>query len=317
MDTLGISDLDETLRAAARQALHDWGRPIDDLEDLVQDSWTFYLERPSVQTFISRANTETGRRRVFYNLKQGKDGKMVRAGIMSQIISGEQAATNVFRGDDVVSQDEIRDWLLGKSTNKGLGRLIQAGLDQVEQQHVEYREAIRDRFERGIVYGRADLAASKVLSRALKALTEAVNQKMIAEGGRSAITSRPGKGGSASPTSRRGSKYADPTADLALGFIAGGDIEHEVYDGTTTTYRQEFEMETIPIGAGTSGGRAEWLDLFEGSINDRTDMYRAQVFPELYPDEKPMLVENWHPEDREAFVGGEYTPGYRRLRVVK
>lgn len=76
-------------------------------------------------------------------------------------------------------------------------------------------------------------------------------------------------------------------------------------------------METMPIGAGTSGGRAEWLDLFEGSINDRTDMYRAQVFPELYPDEKPMLVENWHPEDREAFVGGEYTPGYRRLRVVK
>jgi hypothetical protein len=46
-------------------------------------------------------------------------------------------------------------------------------------------------------------------------------------------------------------------------------------------------------------------------------MYRAQVFPEMYPNEKPMLLQNWHPEDLAAYVGGEYTPGYRRLRVVK
>ena len=78
-----------------------------------------------------------------------------------------------------------------------------------------------------------------------------------------------------------------------------------------TTYREEFEKQTLPIGSGTisPGPLSAGLDLFEGEINDRTDMYRAAVFPELYPDEKPMLVENWHEEDRAAYCGGEYTEG--------
>lgn len=315
MDSVGSFDLDSTLRAAARQALHDWGRPVDDMEDLVQEAWAFYLERPSVQTFVSRANTETGRRRVFYNLKQGKDGKMVRAGIMSQIISGEQAQLNVFRGEDVISQEEIKDWLAGTSTNKYLGKLIQAGLDQVEAQSPEYREAIRSRYELGKVIPRTDNARMMKLHHAVRALTERVNSVALAEKQGEEVRKRPTKKGLGAKKVK--GVHSDPTADMALGLIAGGDIEYEVHDGSTTTYRQEFEMETLPIGAGTTGGQAEWLDLFEGEINDRTDMYRAQVFPELYPNEKPMLVENWHPEDREMYLGGEYTTGYRRLRVVK
>lgn len=37
------------------------------------------------------------------------------------------------------------------------------------------------------------------------------------------------------------------------------------------------------------------------------DTYRAAVMPELYPDARPMRVDLWHPEDRAAFCGGEWT----------
>lgn len=34
-----------------------------------------------------------------------------------------------------------------------------------------------------------------------------------------------------------------------------------------------------------------------------SEMYRAQVFPELFPHEKRMLIENWSAEDREMYCG--------------
>jgi hypothetical protein len=38
----------------------------------------------------------------------------------------------------------------------------------------------------------------------------------------------------------------------------------------------------------------------------RAQMYQAQVVPEEFPHERPMLVDQWHPEDRVAFCGGSY-----------
>lgn len=35
-----------------------------------------------------------------------------------------------------------------------------------------------------------------------------------------------------------------------------------------------------------------------------SEMYRAQVFPELWPHEKPMLIHNWSDDDIEMFVKG-------------
>ena len=35
-----------------------------------------------------------------------------------------------------------------------------------------------------------------------------------------------------------------------------------------------------------------------------SEMYRAQVFPELWPHEKPMLIQNWSDDDIEMFVKG-------------
>lgn len=36
-----------------------------------------------------------------------------------------------------------------------------------------------------------------------------------------------------------------------------------------------------------------------------SEFYRAQVFPELYPHEKPMLIHRWPKQDREMYCGVE------------
>jgi len=44
-----------------------------------------------------------------------------------------------------------------------------------------------------------------------------------------------------------------------------------------------------------------------------SEFYRAQLTPDLFPHEKPMLIENWTQNDRETYCGGEWTLGYLRL----
>ena len=41
-----------------------------------------------------------------------------------------------------------------------------------------------------------------------------------------------------------------------------------------------------------------------------SEFYRAQVFPELFPHERQMRLENWSFEDLEMYVGGVFTEGY-------
>lgn len=54
------------------------------------------------------------------------------------------------------------------------------------------------------------------------------------------------------------------------------------------------------------------LSLFDGLFNGmpRSELYRAQVFPEVFPHEKRMLVENWSTDDQQMYVCGKYTRGY-------
>ena len=41
--------------------------------------------------------------------------------------------------------------------------------------------------------------------------------------------------------------------------------------------------------------------LFNGLA--RVEMYRAQIIPDLFPNQKRMLIENWSAEDREMYCG--------------
>ncbi|ALA48155.1 hypothetical protein AU152_gp42 [Mycobacterium phage Phlei] len=52
------------------------------------------------------------------------------------------------------------------------------------------------------------------------------------------------------------------------------------------------------------------MNLFDDTFNGagRSEMYRYQLTPDLFPHEKPMLLDNWSPEDLEMYVGGCFTP---------
>lgn len=47
-------------------------------------------------------------------------------------------------------------------------------------------------------------------------------------------------------------------------------------------------------------------NLFDPTFNGlaASEFYRAQIFPELFPHQKPMLVNNWPKDDIEMFVTG-------------
>lgn len=48
------------------------------------------------------------------------------------------------------------------------------------------------------------------------------------------------------------------------------------------------------------------ISIFDCAFNGmpRSEMYRALIFPELFPHEKRMLIENWPRQDVEEYCGG-------------
>lgn len=54
------------------------------------------------------------------------------------------------------------------------------------------------------------------------------------------------------------------------------------------------------------GDGSPLTNIFDSGFNGaRSEMYRAQVHPDMFPDEKPMRIENWSQQDREMYVGGD------------
>lgn len=55
------------------------------------------------------------------------------------------------------------------------------------------------------------------------------------------------------------------------------------------------------------------ISIFDCAFNGmpRSEMYRALIFPELFPHEKRMLIENWPTQDVEEYCGCEHTKGYK------
>jgi hypothetical protein len=48
------------------------------------------------------------------------------------------------------------------------------------------------------------------------------------------------------------------------------------------------------------------FDVSFGSMPGGT-MYQEWAIPGTHPDERQPVIKNWHPEDRAAYLGGEYT----------
>ncbi|AEJ94555.1 hypothetical protein PBI_ACHEBE_49 [Mycobacterium phage Achebe] len=285
----------EVLEAAAKSALATWGRE-GGLDDLVQDLWVWYLERPETQRKLAELS------------KPEAITTVRRAAI--QILTEQVLAGNNFNGRNLYSSEAVKDVLKDRSTNRYLKDIMPTAMAALEKQNPDHAEALRVRYEDG---GKPD---KDVLFRAHKAITEQVNIIAITAGDVSSAAVQ-------AETRKSSGGRSDPTADAAIALIEKGDEEHELEDKDgnvtgTTTYRTELANVFDDWITQSTGDSSEvHLDIFDGMFNgdDRTSMYRAQVFPELYPDEKPMLIHNWPAEDREMYCGGEYTPGY--LRLVK
>ncbi len=286
--------LDRLFRKAAQSVVADWCIE-DGLDDLTQDLWVWYLERPGTQQKLSE-------------MEAGEKVSVVKKAA-HQIVSRKVLEDDVASGRLTYSSEAVKDCLKGKSTNKYLKRLVPRALDSIAPQ---YAEAIKNRYETGLLpCGESEQQALKF---AHKALTAQVNVLMLTEEpkGRNAVfpETRRSKGG-----------HSDPTLDAVLGLLsdkADKRIQtvntHKEPTGDTS-YRVEmlsvfddWFARTIP----PEGTRKSYMSLTDNFFNGghRSEMYRAQVAPELFPNEKPMLIENWSAEDREMYCGGNFTKGY-------
>ncbi|AJD82471.1 hypothetical protein SHEEN_53 [Mycobacterium phage Sheen] len=289
----------ETVQAVAKTALAAWGSDVAVVDDLVQDIFVWYLKRPSAQEILAEADAPMQRRII---------NKAA-----TQILVEETLAGDERWGYNVYNPEAIKDHLKGRSTNKYLQRVMPQALANLQRKNPRYIEAIEHRYTYGVVPPQGSEQVR--LSRALVELTRHVNSLVIngEDHNPDAVPaeSRKGSGGK-----------SDPTADMALAMIEKGDepielTNEEGFVTGSTTYRTELAnvFDDWMVRPTVDSSPGSHLSVIDGGLGDRTEMYQAQVFPDLFPDEKPMLVDNWPLEDRRMYCGGEWTPGY--LRLVK
>lgn len=216
--------LNKVFHRAATGALIEWG--LEGMhEDLVQDLWVWYLRIPSVQHKMAELS---------------EPEKIVTAKIYAhQLISEKVLEGNAFSGASLYSSDCVRDVLGDQSRNVHLKDLVPIALERLDKRNPEQAEAIRSRYQDGLVPVEP---AKSMLKRGVKALTEEVNIICLTsdnQGTGSRDRVFPG-------TRKRKGEHGEPTADLAIGLIYNGDEEIELLDnrrqptGETTTYRKEF-----------------------------------------------------------------------------
>lgn len=292
----------EEVKEVATTALIAWGSDVVAADDLVQEIFVWYLKRPSVQHLLAEADVPV--RRIVLN----------KAAV--QILVEETLDADERWGRNTYTIESVKDHLKGVSTNKFLRRLMPQAKAHLQRQNPRYYEAVERRYTDGVVPAQG--APAQLVTDALRALTRHVNGLLIEGKDRdeSAVSanSRQAKGGK-----------SDPTAEAAIALIEKGDEpielanEEDMVTGTTT-YRTELAsvfddwmIRPTMDGSQESGARLSVLD--GGMLGDRSEFYQAQVFPDLFPNEKPMLIDNWSQEDREMYCGGDWTPGY--LRLVK
>ncbi|AKF14222.1 DNA binding protein [Mycobacterium phage Luchador] len=248
------ADLNKAFQRAAWSALVTWKGDFRDGDELANDLWVWYLERPSVQKKLEYADSQLRH-------------TLIRKQALS-LLSGKAMDDDVAGGRWVYSSESVKDALKGESTNQYLAHIMPQALEALEDKNPDYAEALRSRYTDGV---KPQGAASDRLLHAHRAIAEQVN--LIA---RTAGLSRDDdgnlvdKGGpEVFPESRREkSAHGDPTADVALDLYDHGDepisykgkpdylcmtyVDDEgarralriggevVYSGQTTTLRKEF-----------------------------------------------------------------------------
>ncbi|AHG23836.1 sigma-K factor [Mycobacterium phage EagleEye] len=203
--------MDKIFRQAARSAMYAWKQDESGLEDLVNDLWVWYLERPTTQAKLQL-------------IEPHEAVKTVRMAAL-QMLSGQMLAGNEFNGRNLYSSDSVKDALLGVSDNRYLVDILPMAMEALAEQNEPYAEAIRSRYEDGrIPRTKKD---ENLLVRAHKSLTEHVNIIAITAGvdADGNVTEGPGSRHAVFPESRKGGGegHSDPAADMAIGLMEHGD----------------------------------------------------------------------------------------------
>lgn len=266
--------LDKVFRQAAKGALVEWGIE-GEVDDLTQNLWEWYQETPSTQRKMADLSDPeritTARRRAH------------------QLISGEVLAGNLAAGKVIYSTNSVREALEGISTNKYLLDILPEARKALGQRNEGHAEALRLRYTDGIIPPKEG-GDAMVLSRAVQSLTDEVNVMYLTSDGDGAGRREP----SAPSNRRRGGSYSDPTANMALALINNPDEREAFYQEWEFEYSEPHDFAEFPPNI---------MDCAFNGI-PRSEFYRAQVFPELFPHEKRMLIHNWPKQDREEYCGG-------------
>ncbi|AMS00952.1 sigma-K factor [Mycobacterium phage Loser] len=205
----------DIIRRGARKALFVWKQDDSDLDDLVNDLWVWYLERPATQKKMAK-------------LTASEAVETVKLAAL-QMLSGEQLSSNEFNGRNLYSSDAVKDALLGVSTNRYLVDILPRAMESLAAQNERQAETIRVRYEDGVVPPRGS-AAEAMLKRAVKGLTENVNIIAITAGvdADGNVTEGPGSRHSVFPETRPTSGgHSDPTADIAILLIEHPEVRDE------------------------------------------------------------------------------------------
>ncbi|AEL17907.1 sigma-K factor [Mycobacterium phage Trixie] len=207
--------MEAIFRKSAKAALFAWKQSDDGIDDLVNDLWVWYLERPGTQKKLQESDEFLARRLVY------------KAAL--QFLAGQSLDGDMFNGKTLYSSDNVKDALLGVSTNRYLVDILPRALEALANLNERQAESIRLRYDDGEVPPRGS-AAEAMLKRAVKALTEHVNVIAITAGvdADGNVTQGPGSRHSVFPETRPTSGgHSDPTADIAILLIEHPEVRDD------------------------------------------------------------------------------------------
>ncbi|AMQ66791.1 DNA binding domain protein [Mycobacterium phage Sham4] len=205
---------------AARSALAAWKGDYSQDEDLVNDLWVWYLESPKTQAKLEKADAALRH-------------TLVRRAAL-QILAKKALEEDIATGRAPYSTENVKEALAGESTNKYLVDILPRALKELAEKNDRYAEAIRSRYEDGILPPKKG-GEAMTLSRAVKSLTERVNVIAITAGirrdeeGRLLDKEGPGSRHAVFPETRKshGDGHSDPTADIAIALIEHPELRDE------------------------------------------------------------------------------------------
>lgn len=208
--------MEKIITKGAKSALFSWKQSEEGLDDLVNDLWVWYLERPGTQKKLQESDEFLARKLVY------------KAAL--QILAQKSLSDDRFNGKSLYSSDSIKDALLGRSKNRYLVDILPKAMSGLEEQNEGQAEAIKMRYQDGEVPARGSAQEAK-LKRAVKSLTEHVNVIAITAGVDSDgnVTEGPGSRHAVFPETRRakGAGHSDPTGDIAITLIEHPELRDE------------------------------------------------------------------------------------------